>query len=398
MIEITDKKDCCGCTACFNACPVNAIIMNPDEEGFLYPCVETQRCIQCNYCDLVCPIKNKKEKHAEVLEAFAVQHCDDEALYSSAAGGAFSAIGEKIISQGGIVYGARYDGEMVVIHSKATSVSKLKKFRSSKYVQSKQGRVYKEIKDELAQGKYVCYSGTPCQVAGLKSFLEKEYENLFTVDLACKGVGSPEVLRQYVELMQKKHGSAIVGMNFKRKTYGYHSSTMSVDFADGKSYSRGGITDLMMRSFRANICLRPSCEKCQFKGTDRVSDITIFDCWHYSQLTGKPDDDKGHTSVLVNTQKGLEMINASDVSLKVEAISSESVVNLDGVMVCGTAGAHEKRRSFMRDLNRVGLEKAVKNNIPITFKDIILDNSKGILYKLGILSTIKKLKSSVKIR
>lgn len=398
MIEITDKRDCCGCSACYNNCPVDAIQMNSDEEGFLYPCVKTQECIQCGRCDLVCPISRNEPKHPEMLKAFVVQHHDENILYPSAAGGAFSAIGERIIDQGGIVYGAGYDEEMTVVHSKANTVSELKKFRSSKYVQSKQGKVYKEIKEELTQGKLVCYSGTPCQVAGLKSFLGKEYNKLFTVDLVCKGVGSPEVLRQYVELMQKKSGSTIVGMNFKRKTYGYHSSTMSVDFADGKTYSRGGITDLMMRSFRANICLRPSCEKCRFKGIDRKSDITIFDCWHYSQLTGKPDDDRGHTAVLVHTSKGLDMMNDPDVRLKVETVSPESVIDLDGVMVCGTVVAHEKRNLFMRDLKMFGLEKAVKNSIPITFKDRILDNSKGILYKLGVLSLVKKAKRSVTIR
>lgn len=392
MISIRDKKNCCGCTACYSICPVEAIRMEKDEEGFLYPIVSNEQCIRCGKCTTVCPINKKDEVSSEVVMAIAVQHHDTTILYHSAAGGAFSAIGEMIINKNGIVYGAGYDEQMVVTHSKAETVDELVKFRSSKYVQSDQNTIFKSIKDDLRQGRVVCYSGTPCQVAGLRSFLGKDYTNLFTVDLVCKGVGSPEILKQYVKLLEAKYDSKIIGINFKRKTYGYHSSTMSIDFANGREYSRGGITDLMMRPFRANICLRPSCGECHFKGINRQSDLTIFDCWHYTDLTKKKDDDRGHTAVIVHSQKGLEILKGCTETLDIDPINIDDVIKLDGIMVCEITGVHPNRETFMHVLRESGLEEAIAHTIPISFKDKLIDSSKGILYKLGLLSLVKKLK------
>lgn len=389
MIQVSDKTKCCGCTACASACPPKCIHMRTDEEGFKYPYVNLSECIACNLCEKVCPIITHKEISG-FPEAVAVQHKDADTLYHSASGGAFSAIGAITIHHGGIVFGAAYDNNMVVKHSSAETIEELEKFRSSKYVQSDMGDTFFKVKHELESGREVCFSGTPCQVAGLKDFLRRDYENLITVDLVCKGVGSPKVLSEYVKFMERKYNSKIVGMNFKRKTYGYHSSTMSVDFMNGETYSRGGITDPMMRSFRANICLRPSCASCSFKGVCRVSDLTIFDCWHYTELTGKKDNDMGHTAVLVHTEKGSNRMQLSKKWLEIDKIDVNAAVEMDGIMVSERVKEHPKRQLFFETLSAKGICAAIDSTIPISIFEKIKDYSKKVLHIMGILSLTKK--------
>lgn len=388
MIQISNKRKCCGCTACANICPKKCIEMQSDEEGFLYPIIDTAVCVNCGLCESVCPMNNYHTNDTEI-KAVAVQHKDSKTLYQSASGGAFSAIASAVIEKGGVVFGAAYDENFAVHHCKTDTVDDLSKYRSSKYVQSNQGFCYTEVKKSLQEGRVVCYSGTPCQIAGLRSFLKKNYDNLILIDLVCKGVGSPSVLKQYLKGLEKKHGSKVQGLNFKRKTYGYHSSTMSVDFEDGSSSSCGGITDLMMRSFRANICLRPSCAECPFKGIQRVSDLTLFDCWHYAELTGKVDDDKGHTSILIHSKKGENLIYESKKWLSIDPIDSDEAVELDGIMVNNREEEHPKRKEFFEALNQDGLNAAIKRTIPISIVDRCKDYSKKILYKTGMLKAVK---------
>lgn len=389
MIEIIHKEQCCGCTACYSICPTHCIEMLMDEEGFLYPVIDASKCINCKACERVCPIINKKE-YIDPLKAFAVQNKNPDVLFNSASGGAYYALAEDAVMNGGVVYGAAYDDKCVVRHLSASSIDEISIFSSSKYVQSSQGDIFSEIKKRLQNGTQVCYSGTPCQVAGLKAFLGKSYDKLFTVDLVCKGVSSPLVFKNYISLMEAKYNNKIIGLNFKRKTYGYHSSTMSLDFENGYSYSAGGITDLMMRSFRANICLRPSCSKCAFKGQGRASDLTLFDCWHYHELTGKSDDDKGHTAVLVHTQKGLEILARCADKLDIDEIDVEKVIALDGTMVNNFVDFHPQRDEFMKCVRTSGLNCAIKTFIPISITDHIKESSKGILYKMHLLNLVKK--------
>lgn len=370
--------------------PEKCIQMIQDNEGFRYPQVNETQCVNCGLCEGVCPIIQHKSVEGE-LRAAAVQHREAETLYHSAAGGAFSAIATCTIQNGGIAFGAAYDENMVVHHTSAETIEDLAKFRSSKYVQSQMDNTFAQVKKELRKGREVCFSGTPCQVAGLKQFLGGDYEQLITVDLVCKGVGSPAVLKHYVENMVLQYGSRIVGMNFKRKTYGYHSSTMSVDFENGKTYSKGGITDPMMRCFRANICLRPSCSCCKFKGEHRVSDLTIFDCWHFDELTNKKDDDKGHTAVLIHTPKGQSRIYECKPFLEIDEIDPERVISLDGIMVNNHVIEHEKRNEFFKVLHEFGLNEAIKQTIPIGVTDIAKEASKSALYKLHLLNLIKGL-------
>lgn len=393
MIKLKSKSLCCGCTACYTACNRNAISMVSDTEGFLYPAIDEKKCINCNICNNVCPINNTPVANG-LIEGAIVQNKDKEVLFESAAGGAFSAISHKIINNNGVVYGAKYDSGFKVIHSRADNIEEACSFRSSKYVQSDLLEVYRQVKNDLNNGFEVCFSGLPCQIAGLKNFLHKNYNNLYLVDLVCKGVSSPLVLKYYLELLEKRFGSKVKSVNFKRKTYGYHSSTMSVDFCNGKTHSEGGLTDLMMHSFRSEICLRPSCYECKFKGQDRASDLTLFDCWSYYNITNRKDDNRGHTSVLIHTSKGKELLESCFDDLIIEYVSANKLISYDGIMVNGCAKKPINRNEFMQILYEKGLSEAVDKCIPISKKYIIYEKSKAVLYKLHLLDFIKKLKQN----
>ena len=180
-------------------------------------------------------------------------------------------------------------------------------------------------------------------------------------------------------------------INFKRKTYGYHSSTMSISFQNGAHYDRGGITDPMMRSFRANICLRPSCTGCAFKSAIRKSDLTLFDCWHYTALTEKKDDDRGHTNVLIHSEKGMNIIQKCSKTLEITEVDAQKAIELDGVMVNNYVTEHPQRDRFMSCLSNDGLLCAIDECIPIKAVDILKESSKKFLYKMHLMECVKKL-------
>lgn len=207
-----------------------------------------------------------------------------------------------MLHNGGVVYGAGYDEMMNVICKRAATIDQLQEMRGSKFVQSTLGNTFEKIKKELQDGVYVMFTGSPCQIAGLLHYLKKKPENLLCVDFVCRGVPSPGLWRNYVNFMEEKFNSKMVGARFKHKTYGYHTTTMKIDFDNGKTYYGSGRVDPYMKSFVSELASRPSCAYCAFKGLERPSDITIFDCYEYAKLTGKEDDDKGYSSIFVHAE------------------------------------------------------------------------------------------------
>lgn len=197
MINIEDKKECCGCSACVQRCPKQCIVMKEDEEGFLYPVVDKEVCIDCGLCEQVCPVLRQREER-EPLEVYAAFNKNEEVRMQSSSGGIFTALAEPIIKEGGVVFGARFNEDWEVVHDYVETVEGLSAFRGSKYVQSRIGCTFSQAEQFLKQGRKVLFSGTPCQIAGLKLFLRKEYENLLSVDFICHGVPSPGVWRQYL--------------------------------------------------------------------------------------------------------------------------------------------------------------------------------------------------------
>ena len=315
MVEIEDKKDCCGCHACATICTQHCIVMCADEEGFLYPVVDQSRCTDCGLCERVCPVTNQGSPR-KPLRVYAAKNKNEEIRLQSSSGGIFSLLAEKVIDGGGVVFGARFDDEWNVVHAWTDTMEGIVAFRGSKYVQSSIGSSYKEAKNFLLQGRDVLFSGTPCQIAGLKSYLRKEYDNLLTVDVVCHGVPSPLVWRRYLNDMRKVYPQ-ITDISFRDKSFGwkkycirirYVSSEVSQELFPG-SRSEGEFLqpfteNTFMKGFSRNIYLRPSCYACTARSGKSGSDISIADFWGVHNFYPEFDDDKGIGLILINSEKG----------------------------------------------------------------------------------------------
>lgn len=350
-IEIKDKELCSGCTACKNNCPKNAIEMVADKEGFLYPKVNKEKCTNCGLCKKTCPILNKQKFSEFKQKAYVFQNTNEEVRKDSTSGGFFSAIGEYVINNNGIVYGAAFDSDFKVYHTKAEKIEKLKQFRKSKYVQSNLNNTFNEIKLFLNEGKMVCFSGTPCQVAGLNSYLGKKYDNLILVDIMCHSVPSPLFFEKYKEhILKKMNATKIIDINFRDKSkYGYKYSMMTIK-TDNGTYSQGIDTDPYLRAFFGDYSVRPSCYNCKFKTQKRVSDITIWDCFNISEITKEFDDDKGTTRVLVQNEKGERIIQLLE-KIKIQEIDLNLATNKVKEMT-KSVEYNSKRKEFFESFDK----------------------------------------------
>lgn len=393
MIEIINKTDCCGCTACANICPKDAIVMEPDFEGFLYPKVLADKCVDCGLCEKACPVMNKPEKTDDYLQSLVLRTKSDRVLESSTSGGFTTPLAEWVLGQGGVLCAAAYDQDFKVVHAIIDTPDAIARTRGSKYVQSGLGDCFSRIKGLLKQDRLVCFVGTTCQVVGLKAFLGKEYEKLLTVDLVCHGTPSPKLWDKYLAYQKEQYGSEFSEIVFRNKTYGYHSGTMKIRFANGKTYYGSARVDPMLKSFFREIASRPICYQCPFKELERCSDFTIYDCWHASELVpGLKDDDKGYTNVIVQSQKGQSVLEQIKASYEIYPTDTETAVKLDGSMVRGSAIPHKDRGAYYKDLDRHTLPEHIAAFIPVSGKDRLIERCKEGVYRLGLYSALKKLK------
>lgn len=393
---VLDKTRCCGCSACENICPKDCIQMKPDGEGFLYPMVESDKCIQCKMCDTVCPMKHPPIRHTEIRQAYAVRSKSKEVVKNSASGGFFTPLARAVLSADGIICAATFDDDFRVIHDilQASDVHKqedpFKHYRGSKYVQSDLLDSFTKIKKFLIDGKTVCFIGTTCQVAGLKNFVCGYDERLLTVDLVCKGTPSPKLWKAYRDYQMQKYGSTIIDASFRNKTYGYHNTTMKLKFQDGQEYYGSGRIDFMLKSFFSEIASRPSCYTCPFKQGERCSDITIYDCWHISNLvSGVKDDNQGYTNVMIHSVAGRQILENIMNEVIIYPVDNKKAVGLDGIMVEHAAKPHPKRSEFYKELDSNELPTLIQKFIPIHKTDYIIEKCKGFLYKSGLLQTLK---------
>lgn len=391
MIVLTDKKDCCGCTACFNSCPVKAITMAPDKEGFLYPYINLEKCVNCGVCENVCPIIHRNE-HDEKTEGYIVRYRDEKIVEESTSGGAFTAFALYLLSKGFLVYGAGYDKDMRVVCKMATKSTELQEMRGSKFVQSALGTTFQEIKNRLKNGQKILFTGTPCQVSGLVSYLRGKPENLFCIDFVCRGVPSPALWKNYVDMMEHKYDSKMIGARFKNKTYGYHATTMKIEFANGKTWYGSGRVDPMMKAFVRELASRPSCSACSFKGIKRQSDVTMFDCYEFSSITNLKDDNKGYSSLFIHTEKGKQIFDMLMERFDVYPTAIEKLVTKNGVMVKNSAKPNPKRDQFYEYATQYPIDVAMNMVDPITKKDFLIEKTKGIVARSQLIYLLKKIK------
>ena len=391
MIENENKENCCGCTACKNICPKNAIEMKEDEEGFLYPNIDKEKCIDCGLCKKVCPIINKVPNKPPIQqEAYVVNNKNVLVRKQSTSGGAFTAIAEYVIKNNGIVYGASFVNNFNVQHNYTTNINDLQKFRGSKYVQSDVKNTFREVRDFLNAGKMICYSGTPCQIEGLKKYLGKEYENLITVDVVCHAVPSPLVWRKYLHYQKKKlKMNNIIQVLFRDKSkYGYKYSTMTIK-ADNKIYQAGVETDPFLRAFFEDLSVRPSCYNCQFKKQYRVSDFTIWDCFEVEKFDNKLDDDKGTSRILIHTKKGKKVFDEISNQFDYKKIDVDDIVQ--GVKeMYFSVSKNQNRENFFKDINQLEEEEFFNKYFPDNIKVKVERTIRKVLAKLGIYNKIKK--------
>ena len=390
MIEIKKKKDCCGCWACENACPKQCISMVEDAEGFRYPKVAKEACIDCHLCEKVCPIVNVKPETEKSQKGYLLQNKDPKVLAESTSGGAYTAIAKYVLRQGGVVFGAALNERNEARHIYVESEDQLWRFRNSKYVQSLIGETFKQAHDFLKKGRMVLFSGTPCQMEGLVSYLRKPYDNLIIVDVVCRAVPSPKVLRKYLEYQSLAYGADLCHLKFRdKKFYGYKYSNMSFDSARG-AYHAGIDTDPWLRSFFSGINVRPSCFACRFKKQYRVTDFTIWDCFEVYQYSKELDNDKGVTKVLVHSAKAAEMM---------KAIGDEAYMKDVGVGKL-IAGVHEltaqpktnpKRKAFFEDLDRLSPKECFDKYFPITFRTKTEKRIRILMLQLGLYKQFRML-------
>ena len=317
MITITDKSQCCGCSACAQRCPKQCISMQMDNEGFLYPQVDISKCIDCHLCEKVCPVINQYEARTP-LNVYAAKNSDDEVRHQSSSGGIFTLLAEQTIKDGGVVFGACWDKEWNVKHDSVDNISDLYRFRSSKYLQSVIGDNYLKAEHFLKTGRKVMFTGTPCQIAGIKHFLRKEYDNLLTVEVICHSVPSPRVWQQYLTTRLntlKWEKSDIRNISFRDKKTGWKTYSFVIENKDGNSFIELSSKNAFMRGFLADLYTRPSCHACPAKQLKSGSDITLGDFWSIESLMPEIDDDKGVSAIIVNTDKGKQVLHNINVEL-----------------------------------------------------------------------------------
>ena len=351
MVDKRKKEDCCGCGACMQTCPKNAIKMEPDDKGFLYPEIDYSLCIECGMCDKVCGFDKDYAKIKTEPLIYAVKHKNDDVRSKSTSGGLFTALSDYALENNGVVFGVTFDKDLSVIHSMAENDEKRNKFRGSKYVQSNILNTYKEAKEQLEEGKIVVFTGTPCQISGLRTYLTKDYENLFTVDLLCHGVPSNKLWLEFIKIVEKRAKDKVENANFRDKNIGWGRSTFKFYYKNRKTNVHGerSFSDL----FYLNVMLRESCYNCKFRSYARPSDITIADFWGIDSFKPEINDDKGMSLAMINSDKGKKLFDI--IKEKVDCWESDKKY-LREDQITGKVTRNEKADVFWEDYFKRGIK------------------------------------------
>lgn len=365
MIQIKDKSYCCGCTACASVCKRKAIEMHSDEEGFLYPIYIPSLCVDCHLCEQVCPIilRDKISYNHLPHAVFAARNKNKAILYNSSSGGIFTSIAEELIQKNGIIYGAMYNESKAVVHEKVTTKEEIYKLRGSKYVQSNTCGIFSEIQRVLHTEKIVLFSGTPCQVEGLKNFLRRPYENLITIDILCHGVASPMIFADYIKFIKKYSVGHLKNIFMKDKTFGWGYQNLRLYYQEGSTEFNTPLSTLWNKIYYDHICNRPSCHQCRFTNLYRTGDITLGDFWGIEKFHKDFSSPLGTSLVIINTPKG----NAiwENIKQKVEHIQSETSKCMQPVLQYPHP-ASPQRDQFWLEYKKYGFERTMRQRYNIT--------------------------------
>ena len=369
MIKITqdNKTECCGCGACMQICPKKCITMKKDREGFAYPAVDRDACIDCGRCEKVCPVIQKDiqyKKSDEEPMALGGWHKDDAVREDSSSGGAFSLFALDVLRSGGMVFGAVMGDDLRVCHIGIDKEEELTRLRGSKYVQSDIKNVYIEVRDHLKTGRPVLFSGTPCQAAGLSSFLGKKYDNLYIIDFICHGVPSPGVFRKYLKYLEKKTGDEICSYRFRLKDKGWHPSGLQLGTAIRTKkglYIRNypALRDGYMNGFLDDVYLRPSCYDCRFKCIPKYyADITIADFWGVKNVDPELYDGKGTSLLLIHSEQGRKLFERTKQDFYYKPCDYHKSIRRNQTLI-RSVDPNPHREQFFKDLKEKPFEKIV---------------------------------------
>ena len=357
MIDKVSVQECAICGACINACPVDAISLDKVHLDFRYPQINEDICIHCNRCEKACPILGNKGKPGEGYPvAFAAKSENDPMRMRSSSGGAFYELASQILRDGGYVCGAVFDESFHVRHIVSNMQEAIFRMMGSKYAQSDVGYCYREIKEKLNAGEKVLFSGCPCQVAGLRTYLGKSYKDLLLVELICHGIPSDQMLQTYIHMQEKKYGAKLKWMEFRNKSKGWHGSSVRMEFENQRVYSKPITADAYMNGFLGSATLKSSCYDCHVRNFTAGSDIILGDFWG-AEVELPEDDNKGISAILVNSGKGMDLLDRCNLTLTPTNV--ETVIKYNRNLLCSAAPS-QKRSSFYASADTNGLEKAIR--------------------------------------
>ena len=362
MIDIKEKSNCCGCEACVSICPQKCISMKEDDEGFRYPVVDKEKCIDCGLCENTCPILKKCEnKHLlNKSEFLAAYNKDDYILKNSSSGGIFWIIAQYFFEHKGIVYGVIQENTYSVKFIRATNVTEAEKIRGSKYLQAKINNIYIKVKNDLEKDKLVLFSGTPCQIAALYKFLKKDYSNLFTIDVVCHGVPSNKVYKKYIDYVEKTKKHKVTNIKWRDKKDGkWGPNKITLYFDDGTTRTTISRENPFQVGFLENLYLRPSCYTCKYAALPRIADISLADFWGYDKEFLEKNNNKGISIVIISTIKGKDLINKLNDKMNTHRVEEEYVKSKSRHVYIHPL-ENSKREEFFKDLDVISFKKISK--------------------------------------
>lgn len=376
MITITDKSKCCGCTACMNACPQKCISMVRDENGFLYPTIDQEKCVNCNLCSKVCPI-TKKYNQTKFPDAYIAYLKDENYLFKSSSGGMFFAVANYVLSLNGEVYGAGFDEDFNVRHLCATNLEELQNLMKSKYVESSLSNTFSEIKEKLESNKLILFSGTPCQVHGLKSFLNKDYKNLISIDIACQGTPSPLLWEKYKNYLQKSFKGKLTYVCFRDKSISWKKPSFVAKFDNGRVRKTSLYADPYSSIALSCIANRPSCFDCHFKSYKRESDFSIADCWGVEDFDPSMFNIKGTSLLFIQSERGQKIFDNIKNNLTYKSVDIKIATERNPNMI-SSVKKPDGYDLFFKELNENDFKKVLKK-YGITFYKRLINKVKKIL-------------------
>ena len=375
MKEVLEHDKCTGCAACYTACAHNAITMQFDNEGFEYPVIDQNACVDCGLCQATCPVIHydyeKRKEYSDAQIGYAARNINYNQRLISSSGSIFPVLAEYVLEKGGIVVGIAYDEDFNTRHLIIDKKENLPLLQGSKYLQcSADNATFKQIRKELNSGRLVLYSAMACQIEGLKSFLRRNYENLYTIDLICMGIPSPKVWQTYLSTFFQ--GESIKHVNFKEKSIGWDSFCFHIE-TDKRCFKERGMKNLFLQSMFRSWNMRKSCFNCPFKKAERISDFTLADCWGAHKLVPQINDNKGLSSVVVHSKKGQDLWNIVKDKMDTVIIPIEDIADGNSNLISNKpqTGDRGKFYCLLHKNPRMAFVKLCSVKEPSLFRKII---------------------------